>query len=647
MHSLPGARAHDTSWAMNAPTMPFRSYLQRHGAALISGAYAVLFIAFFQDTASESGDLAAAAMAFGTAPSPGYALIHALSPLFLLLPFGSPGSGLLLLNGLFMGLAIHQFSRLCAFLLEDPLAALIPPAGLMAGILFFRSTFFFSPVPLTFLCIVVLLRLLQWPLLDARRLWAAAFVMGLGFVGVHPVFRLLLAPFLLYVLWMFPAHRRAAAAAPLFGLAGAAVAIFLPLSAHRFHPALSNPAHWGGFLDTLFLRPELALAGPRSGSVYAFVWWPEALSQLERLGDSFPVELLPLVAAGLWPQKNHTPFLVFLGLGLAEWVWAVWMMPGQEQPTGWLLSAALWVAFARGVQVAAARLGAFAATAFTSFFLILAPISAWFSDGGERFHLKAPPPAAAWETLASFPESGGVWVLDPASWSFVQGAIAVLPQGKVSLSTSSAGKIPPNAWVTPWPGLSLPADRAVLPAAPLAGPLVDRASLPPALPDDADRIARSLLAAAREQPSFSRVFAARQLTAWGFVFLQDGRPRAASRMALFSRVVLPEYPWNLLLMARIEGFWDRPENARLLLLRAQAAAGAEPALYRELAETSRRLAHLERTPPAARRALLQEAQEAVMRARILAPDDPQIAQLKAEIEADTRPRPPVPGTVAH
>ncbi len=630
--------------AMIAPAISIRPFLQRRGAALVTAAYALLFLLFFQDMAQDSGDLAAAAMAFGTAPAPGYALLHALAPLSLLAPFGPPGIGLVLLNGIFMGIAIHQFARLCAFLLEDPLSALIPPAGLMAGLLFFRGTFLFSPIPLTFLCVTLMLRLLQWPLADPRRLWAAAFVMGLGFVGVHPVFRLLLAPFSLYVLWMFPSQRRAVLAAPVFGIAGAAVAVLLPLAAHRFHPALADPSTWSGFLDTLFTRPELAAAGPRAGSVHAFVWWPEALAQLERLGESFPVELLPLVAVGLWPQKNHTPFLVLLGLGLAEWVWAVWMAPGQDLPSGWLLSAALWVAFARGVQWTAGRFVPPAGTAFTLFFLVLGPLAAWFSDGGERFHLQPAPAVAEWETLAALPETGGIWVLEPESWARVQGRTASLPRSRALelKARIDAGNIPADAFVAPCPQMHIEPGRCLVPVAPLAGHLVECGTRPVPAPETADHLARGLLAAARDQPSFARRLTAKQLAAWGLVLLHGGQPMAASRMARFARLVLPELEWNHLLQARIERFWGRPENARLLLRRALATSGSEPAFHRELAETDRELARLERTPQSLRHQLLQEALQMARRARILAPRDPEMARLVSELEPETAGLAPPP-----
>ena len=613
-----------------------RSFLQRHGAWFLFGIYLVWFLGFFQDTATDSHELTAAACAFGTAPSPGYALLHALTPLSFLVPFGSQQIGLIVLNGLLMGIALYHFARFSLFLIDDPLAALIPPAGFMASVVFFRGSFLFSPIPITFLCIIVLLRLLQWPLVDARRLWAATFVMGLGFFGVHPVFRLLLAPFLFYVLWRFPAHQRAVAAAPLFGLAGAAVAIFLPLAAHRFHPALSNPSSWKGFVDTLFLRPELSMAGPRAGSVHAFVWWPEVLTQLERFGESFPVEMLPLVLAGLWPQKRHTPFLVLLGLGVAEWVWAVWMMPGQNFPSGWLLSAALWIAFARGVQLFARKFETpTATTIFTTFFLILGPLSAWLSDGGERFSLQPSPLVAEWETLASFPENGGTWVLDPVAWSSVQGAIASFPRGKVTLmAIFDAQNIPHDAWVTPWPTLQMPSEKILEPTAPLTGRFIERTIPHPVSADAADTLARKLLLAAQGQPSFARSVTARHLTSWGFVFLHNGQLRAASRMAHFSQRVLVESPWNLLLRARIEQIWDRHENARMLLQRAISLTGSEPVLYRELAETNRHLAFLERTPPSARFMLLQEALSAALRAQIFASRNPEIAQLIQQLKVD-------------
>lgn len=611
----------------------------RAAAVAITAGYWIFFACLFQDTAAESGELAAAAVRMGTGPMPGHALLHQLTAWLELVPFGSPGGRLVLLNGVIMGLALYHFARLSSELLEDAVTAALPPLGMFAGILFFRNTFFFSPIPPTFLCVVLVLRLLEWPLTDGRRLWAAAFILGLGFVGVHPVFRLLLVPFLAYLLWMFLSHRTAVLGAPLFWLAGAAVAIAVPLTAHRFGSPLVDGASWSGWTQTLAMRPELDLAGPRVASVHPFVWLPDLLGQLAHLGDSIPILLLPLVLAGLWPRKNQSKFYVLLGLGLAEWAWALWMMPGSLglAQTGWLLSAALWISCARGVALVAGQLTEpLARRGFALFFLLAGPVATWLSDGGERFHLEAPNPRWALETAASLPPDATLRLpLD--QWGQWQAAGALLDHQPRDLHLEVAGAgepplVPGELW-SPLLVDRLPVGWALEPVTPLAGRLVSLDLLTDPSPG-ADRLTRSLLSPVGRQPSFVRGNTARLLAAWGEVFLLQGDLAAAGRFASLARAVSPEPGAVALVAAKIEAAWLRHENVLLILRRALATDGSDPRLHAQLAASARALALSGRPPPAARRPLLEEALRAIRRALILKPGHPPYQELEAAIALD-------------
>ncbi len=617
----------------------------RATALTIVGGYWLFFVALFQDNAAESGELAAAAVRMGTGPMPGHALLHQLTAWAGLVPFGSPGGRLLVLNGAIMALALYHFARLSQELIADRFAAVLPPLGLFAGVLFFRNTFFFSPIPVTLLCVVAVLRLLEWPLADGRRLWAAAFVLGLGFTGTHPVFRLLLVPFLAYLLWSFFSHRTAVLATPLFWLAGATVAIAIPLTAHRFGPALADGAHWSGWISTLSMGPELELAGPRIASVHAFVWWPDLLHQFDHLGDSIPIILLPLVLAGLWPRvgghwrPGDSKFYVLLGLGLAEWAWSLWMMPGSLglAQTGWLFSAALWISCARGVSLVADELAEpLARKGFVWFLLLVGPLSTWLSDGGERFHLEAPSPRWALQTAATLP-GGAVLRLPVDQWGQWQAACALLGHRPRDLRLVVAGRgpIPVEAGELWSPLLvdRLPPGWGLDPVTPLAGRLVPLDRLPDPAPH-LDGLARALLSPVGRQPSFVRGHTARLLAAWGEVFLHNGNLTAAARFSALAHAVSPELGAVALVAARLEAAWLRHENARLILVRALARDGSDPRLHALLALTDRALALSARTPPARRRPLLLEARRAVRRARILAPENDPWRELEADLDRD-------------
>jgi len=618
-----------------------RSWVRRPRAVpiAITAGYWIFFVCLFQDTAAESGELAAAAVRMGAGPMPGHALLHQFTAWLELVPFGSPGGRLVMLNGVIMGLALYHFARLSAELLEEPITAALPPVGMFAGILFFRNTFFFSSIPTTLLCVVLVLRLLEWPLTDGRRLWAAAFLLGLGFVGVHPVFRLLLVPFLAYLLWMFFSHRTAVLGAPLFWLAGAAVAIAVPLTAHRFGSPLADGATWSGWTQILSMRPELDLAGPRIASVHPFVWLPDLLGQLAHLGDSIPILLLPLVLAGLWPRERQSKFYVLLGLGLAEWAWALWMMPGSLglAQTGWLLSAALWISCARGVALVASHLNEpLARRGFALFFLLAGPVATWLSDGGERFHLEAPSPRWALETAAALPPDATLRLpLD--QWGQWQAACALLDHRPrdLRLEVAGAGELPlvPGELWSPLLVDRLPAGWGLEPVTPLAGRLTTLDRLPDTAPG-ADRLARSLLSPVGRQPSFVRGNTARLLAAWGQVFLHQGDLSSAGRFASLARAVSPEPGAVALLAARIEAAWLRHENALTILRRALGTDGSDPRLHAQLALCARALALSGRPPPAARRPLLVEARRAVRRALILKPGHAPYLELEADLERD-------------
>ncbi len=612
----------------------------RASALAICAGYWIFFTLLFHDTAAESGELAAAALRMGTGPMPGYSLLHALTSWTLVLPFGSPGGNLVVLNGLIMGLALYHFIRLSQEILEDPLSSLLPPLGMLAGILFFRNTFFFSPIPLTFLCVVVLLRLLEWPLTDARRLWAAAFILGLGFVGVHPVFRLLLVPFLAYLLWMFQASRTAVLTTPLFWLAGAAISIHIPLAAHRFAPALADGTVLSGWMHTLSMRPELELAGPRIASVHAFVWFPDLVHQLEHLGDSIPVVMLPLVIVGLWPRKRQSKFYVLLGLGMAEWAWAVWMMPGSLglAQTGWLFSAALWISCARGVQLVSRRLEEpLARTGFVVFFLLAGTLATWLSDGGERFHLEAPNPRWALETAATLP-SGATLRVPAGQWSQWQAAMALLRHHPTDLRMIVAGRGPltvePGELWSPLLADRLPVRWGLEPLSPLAGRPVLRTDLPDPSPQRLDALARALLSPVGRQPSFVRWQTAKILCAWGEAFLHNGWLSDAARFQSLARAVSPDLVSVALLQARLESAWFRHENARMILKRARDADGSDPRVHAWLAHADRALALSDRTLPAHKRPLLDEGLESIQRALILDPGRDTYLELAAAIARD-------------
>jgi hypothetical protein len=612
----------------------------RASALAICAGYWIFFTLLFHDTAAESGELAAAALRMGTGPMPGYSLLHALTSWTLVLPFGSPGGNLVVFNGLIMGLALYHFVRLSQEILDDPLSSLLPPLGMVAGILFFRNTFFFSPIPMTFLCVVVLLRLLEWPLADARRLWAAAFILGLGFVGVHPVFRLLLVPFLAYLLWMFAVNRTAVLTTPMFWLAGAAISIHIPLTAHRFAPALADGTVLSGWMHTLSMRPELELAGPRIASVHSFVWFPDLMHQLEHLGDSIPVILLPLVIVGLWPRERQNKFYVLLGLGLAEWAWAVWMMPGSLglAQTGWLFSAALWISCARGVQLVSRRLDEpMARTGFVIFFLLAGTLATWLSDGGERFHLEAPNPRWALETAATLPP-GTTLRVPGQQWSQWQAAMALLRHHPADLRMIVAGRGPlavePGELWSPLLSDRLPDRWGLDPVSPLAGRPVLRADLPDPSPQRLDSLARALLSPVGRQPSFVRWQTARVLCAWGEVFLHNGWLSAAARFQSLARAVSPDLGAVVLLQARLESAWFRHENARMLLKRALSADGSDPRVHARLARADRELALSGRTPPERKRPLLDEGLDSVRRALILDPGREAYLELAAAIARD-------------
>jgi len=612
----------------------------RPAALAICAGYWVFFVFLFHDTAAESGELAAAALRMGAGPMPGYSLLHQLTAWTLVLPFGSLGGNLVVLNGLIMGLALYHFSLLSREILDDPLCGLLPPLGVFSGILFFRNTFFFSSIPLTFLCVVVLLRLLQWPLTDGRRMWAAAFVLGLGFVGVHPVFRLLLVPFLAYLLWMYASNRTAVLATPLFGLAGASVSIYIPLAAHRFAPALADGTTFSGWMQTLSMRPELDLAGPRIASAHAFVWFPDLVHQLEHLGDSIPVILLPLVLVGLWPRPNQSKFYVLLGLGMAEWGWAVWMMPGSLglAQTGWLFSAALWVSCARGVQWVSRRLEEpLAKISFVVFFLLVGPLATWLSDGGERFHLEAPNPRWALETIATLP-AGTTLLVPLEQWSQWQGTAALLRLHPDDLRMIVVGrgdlKVEPDQLWSPLLFDRLPAQWGLDPITPLAGRPVPRADLPEPEPQRLDALARVLLSPVGRQPSFVRKQTSSLLCAWGETFLHNGQLSAAARFSALARAVSPDQSGVMMLQARLESAWFRHENARMILRRATAADGSDPRIHAQLARTDRALALSSRTPPERKRPLLNEALVGVRRALILDPGREAYLELAAAIARD-------------
>jgi len=621
------------------PRLLVRLRQPRATALTIVGGYWLFFIALFQDNAAESGELAAAAVRMGTGPMPGHALLHQLTAWAGLVPFGSPGGRLLLLNGSIMALALYHFTRLSQELITDRLAAVLPPVGLFAGILFFRNTFFFSPIPVTLLCVIAVLRLLEWPLADGRRLWAAAFVLGLGFTGAHPVFRLLLVPFLAYLLWSFFSHRTAVLATPLFWLAGAAVAIAVPISAHRFGSALADGAHWSGWIETLSMGPELELAGPRIASVHPFVWWPDLLHQLAHLGDSIPVILLPLVLAGLWPRAGSSKFYALLGLGLAEWAWALWMMPGSLglAQTGWLFSAALWISCARGVALVADQLEEpLARKGFVLFLLLAGPLATWLSDGGERFHLEAPSPRWALQTAADLPD-GAVLRLPGEQWGQWQAACALIGHQPRDLRLMVAGRGPiPLEAGEFWSPLlvdRLPPDWGLDPVTPMAGRLVPLDRLPDPSPH-LDRLARALLSPVGRQPSFVRGHTARLLAAWSGVFLHNGNLTAAARFSSLAHAVSPELGAVALAAARLEAAWLRHENARLILRRALDRDGSDPRLHALLARSDRALALSGRTPPQRRRPLLLEARRAIRRARILDPGNDAHRELEAALDRD-------------
>jgi len=362
--------------------------------------------------------------------------------------------------------------------------------------------------------------------------------------------------------------------------------------------------------------------------------------QLEHLGDSIPVILLPLVLVGLWPRKNQSKFYVLLGLGMAEWAWAVWMMPGSLglAQTGWLFSAALWVSCARGVQLVSVRLvEPLAKTGFVVFFLLVGPLATWLSDGGERFHLEAPNPRWALETAATLP-AGATLLVPNEQWSHWQAAVALLRHRPVELRLVVVGrgklKVEPGELWSPLLFDRLPSHWCLEPISPLVGLPVPRAELKDPAPERLDQLARALLSPVGRQPSFVRWQTARILCAWGEVFLHNGQLSAAARFQALARAVSPQLSVVVTLQARLESAWFRHENARLILKRASAADGSDPRIHAQLARTDRVLALSGWTRPELRRPLLSEALTGIRRALILDPGKEAYLELAAALARD-------------
>ncbi len=619
----------------------------RAQAAGVSLLYWVFFSFQFHDTAMESGELASSSVYFGAGPMPGYSLLHQLGQLAIFWPFGSIGGRLILLNGMIMGIALYHYARLCRDVLEEPLLSLIPPIGLFAGVLFFRNTFFYTPVPLTFLCVVTMLRLMEWPLVDARRLWAAAFILGLGFVGVHPVFRLLLVPFMVYLLWVFPRNRTAVSGAVIFGLAGAAIAIFIPLAAHRYASPLADPSVLSGTSSVLSMGPVLDLARHRVASPHSFVWWPDLMSQFSHLGDTIPLILLPMALLGLWPQRNHARFTVLAGLGLAEWAYSVWMLPGAmgQAQTGWLLSAALWLGCARGVGLIARQIAPAAArTGFVTFFLLAGFLATWLSDGGERFFLEAQSPRRALESEIHL-EQGVSRVVPHEEWGSQVAAAAFFGKGFGELQTTvfDGGPVSPDGaglagqlW-SPLLVDHLPAGWSMVPSSPEFGKPV---RLPVASSDKrfgAESIARSLMAPVLRQPSFVRERTARLLCAWGQVFLRNREPEDAAMFLTLARAVSPQLTDVHLLHAGLEAQWGRHENARMILNRISRRDGGNPRVFALLAQVTHALVFSGRIRAQDKRQFLISARQAIRRALILSPGTLEYQELLDQILRDLEP----------
>jgi tetratricopeptide (TPR) repeat protein len=359
----------------------------------ISAIFFITAILFFPGSGSFSGQLLQSQLDLTTGSPPGSPLSVLLFQPFLLLPIGSIWFRLFLFNVVISTSLIWFFTLFISQFTKNRIIAPGVALGFGASLLFFRNLYGVSDVSLTLLFILIMFTAINGDLIlkQKRKILLFTFLTGFGIGALHPSIRFLIPP--LAFLWMVSFHidRKLFSVMPLFFLLGLGIILFIPLTASRSSGYWMDISSIKDVFSYLSSRPQLDFYGSRTLSTHQFIWWPDLKALILHLTDSFPLFMIPFFLVGIFPGnsiEDKRKYYTFLGIGAAAFLHIWWMSPYtiREGRAGLFILAALWTGTAVGLDKISLNIKSnYGRIIFSSMVLIIAIVSAFVMDNGEKF----------------------------------------------------------------------------------------------------------------------------------------------------------------------------------------------------------------------------------------------------------------------
>jgi tetratricopeptide (TPR) repeat protein len=519
------------------------------------------------DNGELAGELASAQVNLSSGPPPGNGLLIHLSHFLIPVPLGSIYFRIALLNLIIGSLSIYHFFKLTQEYTENNIISTACTMGLGFSLLFFRTSLFITPLPLSLLFILLFVRFITTSniLKDPRYILLFAFIMGIGITGLHPTVRFLFPPLVLLWLFSYRVNKTIFLTLPFFFLLGFCFSLFIPLTLSREVQQWENISGFSSIFKMLSSKALVDFHGSRIMSTHSFVWWPDFKRYLFHIFDNFPPFLIPFVIAGLFPfnkNSDHKRYYAFLGMGAAEFVYGFWMAPEGVRMGiyGHITLATLWLSCAAGIGKICQTIKANSLKLlFPGVLSIIIIPSVLLLDHGEKWRTGTNHSGELISFIeTSLPYESTILVNENVYKQLIAGKIIEGVRPDIKLIPVSRKKNlnliallkKKNIFITPGT-LKLPEKYYLLPKSPILGIPVYIDDFRVMKKSEINNLLKKIIKFGRGD-RLRRIEAATLLINWGNEFLNSGQVQAASKFSYYSLNLVPLLPEGLFLKSKID-----------------------------------------------------------------------------------------------
>ncbi|MGM0597354.1 MAG: tetratricopeptide repeat protein [Myxococcota bacterium] len=292
-------------------------WIRHNYFSLIAGGLFFVFALFFLLKTSDwgGGELFAAQKAFAPSTPPGDILYVQLSQLFLWILPGPLFFRTQLFNLILITCSLVLFYQIVESVFESHQAAIFTTLGIASSVFVINAVSIVTCEPLTFCLVLIIARIVLLPdfSVDSRYSFVIFFLAGLGIFGLNSSFRLIFPLLFIYWSWLFTKQRLLFLASPVFFFAGFGIVFFLVLASHRNAGLWSLPHNLGTMLAYSFSRPVHNIYQQVVQLAEPFTWLPSLKILFLQIEDNFPFFLLPLVVVGwIYFLKHKEKRILFL-----------------------------------------------------------------------------------------------------------------------------------------------------------------------------------------------------------------------------------------------------------------------------------------------------------------------------------------------